>query len=178
MATRRQLRADLNAAEQRAAEAEKRARDLADKLVDTEDSLALANGRTQGMADRILNLERQAKQRPGDVAAEQATAARYRDAWKSARERAAAHAEGVLRLVADRDTWKDMFHQEQEATAALRASGDTELRRRLDRSEAARASLQTQLETLQKVNESLNAEGAAVADRVWRTARHLGQVAP
>jgi len=45
------------------------------------------------------------------------------------------------------------------------------LRRRLDLSERARASLVAQLETVQRVNESLNAECAMVADQVWRRAR-------
>lgn len=73
MATRRQLRADRDAAEQRATEAEQRARGLAAELVKVRDSLFLATTRAARQADRILNLERDAKEQPaGDVDAENA----------------------------------------------------------------------------------------------------------
>jgi cell division protein FtsB len=66
------------------------------------------------------------------------------------------------------------LHDENERLDAevqrLRKSSDTELLHRLARSEEARTALQGQLETLQKVNESLNAESAAVADQAWREA--------
>lgn len=63
MATRRQLRTDLKATEQRATEAEQRARSLAAELVKVRDSLHFAMARADRMADRILSLERDAQQK-------------------------------------------------------------------------------------------------------------------
>lgn len=49
-------------------------------------------------------------------------AARYRAAWRSARFRAAAYGEGILRHVEERDQWRDWLKQEQAATGAPRAA--------------------------------------------------------
>ncbi|MFC9269016.1 hypothetical protein ACFTXJ_14735 [Streptomyces zhihengii] len=47
--------------------------------------------------------------------------ARLRSAWQSARLRAEAYGEGILRVVEDREQWEKWFKQEQEATQHLRA---------------------------------------------------------
>jgi len=49
-------------------------------------------------------------------------AARYRAAWKSARRRAEAYGEGILRHVEERNTCLGWLKQEQEATAYLRGA--------------------------------------------------------
>ncbi len=59
--------------------------------------------------------------------------ARYRTAWQSARQRAEAYGEGILRHVAERDDYHNWLHQEQAATAALR--------KRLAKSEQGRRNL-------------------------------------
>lgn len=71
MATRRQLRADRDAAEQRATEAEQRTRALTAELAVAHNSLALAKERGDRMAGRIIGLSRQlkaAQQRPEEAA--------------------------------------------------------------------------------------------------------------
>ncbi|MFJ2259516.1 hypothetical protein ACIOKD_14440 [Streptomyces sp. NPDC087844] len=47
--------------------------------------------------------------------------ARLRLAWQSARERAQAYGEGILRIVADRESYQDWLKQEQAVTERLRA---------------------------------------------------------
>ncbi|QQZ56878.1 hypothetical protein IFE09_27145 [Streptomyces microflavus] len=46
---------------------------------------------------------------------------RYRHAWQSARQRAEAYGEGIMRLCDDRDTYAGWLEQEQAHSAALRA---------------------------------------------------------
>lgn len=46
---------------------------------------------------------------------------RYRSAWQSARFRAGAHREGVLRLCDDRDSWKGWTQAAEAAVARVRA---------------------------------------------------------
>lgn len=52
---------------------------------------------------------------------------RYRRAWQSARFRASAYGESILRLVEERETYAKWFEQEQAATASLRARLTTEV---------------------------------------------------
>lgn len=52
---------------------------------------------------------------------EEQTTARLRLAWRSARRRARAYGEGILRHVADRDYWKDQCRQAQARVAELEA---------------------------------------------------------
>lgn len=46
---------------------------------------------------------------------------RYRLAWQSARERAQAYGEGILRITGDRESYQEWLKQEQAATQQLRA---------------------------------------------------------
>lgn len=55
------------------------------------------------------------------LGASRARAARYRKAWQSARRRADAYGEGILRHVEERDTYAGWLEQEQAATAYLRS---------------------------------------------------------
>ncbi|MFH9368091.1 hypothetical protein ACH4K8_20715 [Streptomyces anulatus] len=47
---------------------------------------------------------------------------RYRVAWQSARQRAEAYGEGIMRLCDDRDTYEGWLEQEQAHSAGLRAA--------------------------------------------------------
>lgn len=96
---------------------------------------------------------------------------RYRLAWQSARQRAARHFAELNRECVDHRTTLRERNTHRDEAAQLRTAGDAELRRRLDQCERARASLVAQIATLQKVNEFLNEQGAAVADQAWREAR-------
>jgi hypothetical protein len=66
-------------------------------------------------------LTREVTEAAEDVAAAEATATRYRLAWTSARFRAAAYGEGILRLTKDRDSYAGWLRDEQKSTANLRA---------------------------------------------------------
>jgi cell division protein ZapA (FtsZ GTPase activity inhibitor) len=70
--------------------------------------------------DRVRLLDQQAKDDDEYV---QATAQRdrYRLAWTSARERAQAYGEGILRVVKDRESYQGWLKQEQAATQQLKA---------------------------------------------------------
>lgn len=46
---------------------------------------------------------------------------RYRSAWQSARERAQAYGEGILRITCDRESYQGWLEQEQAVTQQLRA---------------------------------------------------------
>jgi hypothetical protein len=69
---------------------------------------------------------------------------RYRAAWRSARERAQAYGEGILRHVADRDFWKRQYNAEHArhvaVVGALVTDRATVLREAADRYEAILAS--------------------------------------
>ncbi|MEU6872411.1 hypothetical protein [Streptomyces sp. NPDC046751] len=69
---------------------------------------------------------------------------RYRVAWTSARERAAAYSEGILRHVADRDTWRGWFLTEQAHTLRLRAQLAKSEQGRRDATARIRAALDEQ----------------------------------
>ncbi|WP_329047079.1 hypothetical protein [Streptomyces sp. NBC_01422] len=68
----------------------------------------------------------------------EAEVARYRTAWKSARFRASAYSEGIMRLCDDRDAYQGWMEQEQAHSAGLRA--------KLAKSEQGRRNLRGLLE--------------------------------
>ncbi|WP_432008686.1 hypothetical protein [Streptomyces bacillaris] len=84
------------------------------------------------LAGLVRELERQVEDQVANRAAQAITAMgtdvrearterdRYRLAWQSARQRAEAYGEGIMRLCDDRDTWKGWLEQEQAHSAGLR----------------------------------------------------------
>ncbi|MFE4420364.1 hypothetical protein [Streptomyces sp. NPDC056817] len=80
--------------------------------------LQKARARVEELEDRNgCLLDQQAKD-DAEFAETLAERDRYRAAWQSARFRAQALAEGILRHVADRDTWKSWCKQAQQTGGA------------------------------------------------------------
>lgn len=82
--------------------------------------------RTRERDDAMRNLRLTEDQ----LGASRARATRYRHAWLSARRRAGAYGEGILRHVGELETYAGWLQQERAASAQLRA--------RLDQPEVAR----------------------------------------
>lgn len=135
----------------------RRLAEIAKQAGELEDLKALAEGRQAVI-----------RQQAGELAQSRREAA---DLGQMLTREVAEAVEDVTAAEGTADGLRKQLADLQVENARLLTGGDTELRRRLARSEAARFSLQGQLETLQMVNESLNAEGAEVADRAWRKAR-------
>lgn len=86
------------------------------------------NGAEKALHQIALTLAAELHQLRDDIAGaclarweEEQDNARLRLAWQSARQRAQAHGEGVLRAVNDREAWQQWFGQEQKCSAVLRA---------------------------------------------------------
>jgi hypothetical protein len=69
--------------------------------------------------DRVRYLDQQAKD-DAEFSQVLAERDRYRSAWQSARERAQAYGEGILRVVKDRESYQQWLKQEQAVTQQLR----------------------------------------------------------
>jgi cell division protein FtsB len=73
------------------------------------------------LEDEIVRLRDQQAKDDDEFVQATAERDRYRLAWQSARERAQAYGEGILRVVKDRESYQQWLKQEQAATEQLRA---------------------------------------------------------
>ncbi|WP_338683875.1 hypothetical protein QD712_25650 [Streptomyces acidiscabies] len=90
-------------------------------------------------------------------------AARYRAAWSSARQRAQAYGEGILRVVEDREQWQKWCRQAEDAATRLTAERDS-LGREADRLRKDWTEMRARAEQAEAEVARLTADRAAVLD--------------
>lgn len=124
-------------------------RDLFAQLIDHDRREGIS---AESTADGVLAFAKLGREKVLAVTAERD---RYRSAWLSARQRAEAYGEGILRHVEDRDTWKG-WEKEQAARTQQAEAELGQLREQLQESREANRALRDDNQSLSLANRELD----------------------